>query len=335
MNNKTKYWSLGIFVVVIGFAIFLFYPNSQKTGVANPSPSGTDLTGTGQTATSTNQKPISYIIAEQTVTLVNGESVLPAPAGSSAKVTTKYFGNSATGDLNGDGISDIAFILTQNSGGSGTFYYVVATFSTPDGFVGTNAVLLGDRISPQTTEIKNGQIIVNYADRKAGEPMTTSPSLGVSKYLRLIGNKLTDTANPDSTSVLYKNSDYGITFSLPTNWQGYSIIKSTWNGTALGNSAVQNGAKIIIRNPKWTEAVHYEDIPVLVFTLSQWSSYLAEDFSVSAAPIPASELGQNDKYVFALPPRRDYDFSLGYKEAEEPTGAPQAEHSLLRSASAL
>jgi hypothetical protein len=98
-------------------------------------------------------------------------------------------------DFNGDGKQDTVFILTQNNGGSGTFYYVVVALSGPDGYSGTNGVLLGDRVAPQTTEIKNGQIIVNYADRKAGEAMTVAPSVGVSKYLNLNGNKLTISNN--------------------------------------------------------------------------------------------------------------------------------------------
>ncbi len=102
----------------------------------------------------------------------------------------KYFGNEAFGDLNNDGVPDVGFIITQSGGGSGTFYYAAAALKTADGYQGTNAVLLGDRIAPQSTEIINGQLIVNYADRANGQPMTTAPSVGVSKYLEIKGGKL-------------------------------------------------------------------------------------------------------------------------------------------------
>lgn len=127
----------------------------------------------------------AYSIDGQSVLLVNGRAETPAAPGSASKVVTQYFGNQATGDLNGDGVADIAFLLTQNSGGSGTFYYVVAALKAADGYQGTNAVLLGDRIAPQTTEIRDGKLIVNYADRKAGEPMTAQPSEGKSLFLKL------------------------------------------------------------------------------------------------------------------------------------------------------
>lgn len=135
----------------------------------------------------------TFIIEGQPVTLVNGRAEAFADPGSTSKVVTQYFGNVATGDLDGDGAPDIAFLLTQNSGGSGTFYYVVATLVAADGgYQGTNAILLGDRIAPQTTEIRNGEVIVNYAERKAGEPMTAQPSVGVSKYLKMEGTTLVE-----------------------------------------------------------------------------------------------------------------------------------------------
>jgi len=130
-------------------------------------------------------KNITYTIDGQQVTLVNGRAEVPAAPGSASTVVTQYFGNQATGDLNGDGVPDVAFLLTQDPGGSGTFYYVVAAIKTATGYRGTDAVLLGDRIAPQTTEVTNGKLIVNYADRAAGEPMTTAPSMGKSLYLKL------------------------------------------------------------------------------------------------------------------------------------------------------
>lgn len=134
---------------------------------------------------------ISYQIEGNTVALKDGKAETAAAPGSASKTTTQYFGNLATGDLNGDGLLDAAFLLEQQGGGSGTFYYVVVALKTVDGYRGTNAVLLGDRIAPQTTEIHDGTLVVNYADRKAGEPMSTRPSLGVSKYLTIINGVLT------------------------------------------------------------------------------------------------------------------------------------------------
>lgn len=118
-------------------------------------------------------------------------------------------------------------------------------------------------------------------------------------------------------SVTYRNDQYGFTFSLPDSWKGYTVLENTWKGTPLNTSTAQSGPKLLIRNPKWTAGAPYEDLPVLVFTISQWNSYLAENFTVSAAPILASEMARNNTYVFALPPRWDFDYSLGVEEAQD------------------
>lgn len=151
--------------------------------------------GNAPTVSIVSYKDSTYTFDGQPITLVNGVSEITVAPGSASKIITKYFGNEATGDLNGDGIPDVAFLITQEGGGSGTFYYVVAALKTRTGYKGTNAVLLGDRIAPQTTEIKNGEVIVNYADRKPTDPMTTPPSIGMTKIMKISGNNLVD-VNP-------------------------------------------------------------------------------------------------------------------------------------------
>ncbi|MFA6463514.1 MAG: hypothetical protein WCV55_00735 [Candidatus Paceibacterota bacterium] len=140
-------------------------------------------------------KNTSYSIEGQVVTLQNGLAETEILPGSASKKTTKYFGNELKTDLDGDGLQDVAFLLTQNSSGSGTFYYVVVALNTKDGYVGTNAILLGDRIAPQTTEFKDGKIVVNFAERLPNEPMTAKLSRGVSKYFQVQDNKLISVTN--------------------------------------------------------------------------------------------------------------------------------------------
>lgn len=140
-----------------------------------------------QDGTQINVHDGTYRLDMGTFTLKNGISEIEAAPGSASKVTTKYFGNDYKADLDGDGTDDIAFIVTQNGGGSGTFYYVVAMLNKVNGSkVGTDAVLLGDRIAPQSMNIqKNNVLVVNYADRKLEESFAVAPSIAKSMYLKV------------------------------------------------------------------------------------------------------------------------------------------------------
>ncbi len=140
-------------------------------------------------------KDSSYVVEGEEITLADGYAETEQVPGVASKTITRHFGNEAEGDLDGDDISDIAFLLTQERGGSGVFYYIVAGLKTDTGYQGTNAVFLGERIAPQTTEIHEGTLIVNFAERKEGEPMTADPSVGVSKYLQVSEGELVEVEN--------------------------------------------------------------------------------------------------------------------------------------------
>jgi hypothetical protein len=135
----------------------------------------------------------AYTIDGTAVTLANGKSEQEAAPGSAEMITTQIFGKPTYGDINGDGKNDAAVLLVQDGGGSGTFYYAAVALDIGMGTIGTNAIFLGDRIAPDTIQIANGIVTVNYADRKASDPMSTPPSVGVSKYLVVASHTLYDT----------------------------------------------------------------------------------------------------------------------------------------------
>jgi len=168
-------WAIVILVALVVIVAAL-YAGSNVEG-----PTGSNPPKTFDPANAT------YRIDGAPVTLVEGRSSAAAAPGSATQVTTSIFGEPVSGDLNGDGTPDAAMVIVQNPGGSGTFYYVVAAINASNVAEGTNAVLLGDRIAPQTISIENGQIVVNYAERKPSEPMSSPPSIGVTKYLTITG----------------------------------------------------------------------------------------------------------------------------------------------------
>lgn len=128
----------------------------------------------------------TYRIAGQDVTLHDGRSERAATSSSASKMLTKVYGEPVIADIDGDGDNDTILILVHDPGGSGTFYYLVAAININNGYQGTKAFLLGDRIVIRHYAMQHGAFEVVYLDRPPDTPMTSSPS--VEKKLYLIFN---------------------------------------------------------------------------------------------------------------------------------------------------
>jgi hypothetical protein len=138
----------------------------------------------------TEYRNVEYVIEGQRIKLADGLAEAETSPGSASRIVTRYFGNELKTDLNNDGRDDVVFLLTQERGGSGTFFYAVAALNTGAGYLGSDGYLLGDRIVPHTTVLSHSfrhknVVVVNYRDRRPGEPMTAQPSVEKSVYLKL------------------------------------------------------------------------------------------------------------------------------------------------------
>lgn len=164
----SKYLTSALFVCVIlsvsFFALNAYIYNEKQADDVLPITHYTDA---------------SYVISGTLVPLRNGVAEVALTPESATKTIVRYFGNEVTQDLDDDGRDDIAFLLTQETGGSSTLFYLVGALSTDAGYVGTQALLLGDRIAPQSTTVGPGRsVIVTYADRAPGEGFDIAPSIG-------------------------------------------------------------------------------------------------------------------------------------------------------------
>jgi len=162
-----------VIIVILGFGIYKFNFTNSDIYVQN----GAQI----------NEHDGIYVVDGKVIILKNGISEVEAAPGSASKIITRYFGNDIESDLNADGMKDRAFFITQQTGGSGTFYYVVALLKTPNGNMGSHAFFLGDRIAPQSINMEEGKdiVVVNYADRKPTESFAVAPSEGKSVWLQL------------------------------------------------------------------------------------------------------------------------------------------------------
>lgn len=122
----------------------------------------------------------------------------------------------------------------------------------------------------------------------------------------------------------YRNLEYGFILALPESWRGFSATEKKWTGNwhypkSIATDEVR-GPLIVIDHPRFYEVA--QEIPVMIFTREQWNSVIEHGvgkpfLSVSAAPIPPSEIGRNSKYVFAIPPRYNYAFPVGWEEVDK------------------
>lgn len=151
------------------------------------------------------QQPIqsstaSFRIDGTPIILIDGKAEMESAPGSASKTITTYFRNDVKGDFNADGKEDTAFLVTQTTGGSGIFYYLATSLGGP-------ALVLGDRIAPQSTEFTNGKIIVNYADRNPGEPMTATATVGMSRFFIWNNGSLAEVESATSTATGWREEN--------------------------------------------------------------------------------------------------------------------------------
>lgn len=82
----------------------------------------------------------------------------------------------ARGDLDGDGIEEVADVVVHQPGGSGSFYYLSVNKGLSCGFAPMPAVFLGDRIALDAMEVTGQRLTVTFRDRDESEPMVSPPT---------------------------------------------------------------------------------------------------------------------------------------------------------------
>jgi len=173
---KNIIWGLVVVVALVGgFFAFNAYIYQEKQGDVSPA---------------LDYKNATYVIDGRVVPLIDGLAEQEAVPGAASKIVTRYFGNELNVDLDEDGREDVVFLVTQETGGSGVFFYAVAALNKETGYAGSEGYFLGDRIAPQTTNLSSDPnhkkvVVINYADHAPGESMSDAPSMGVSAYIKL------------------------------------------------------------------------------------------------------------------------------------------------------
>lgn len=184
-------------------------------------------------------------------------------------------------------------------------------------------VLNSTKVSVDTYEVKGEIIEITSQETINGGAVSKHPITLVVKKIdnRWLIDAVRVSGDPMvNDAITYLNTQYGFNFSLPMSWKGYTIVKDEWKGIAVGDpqnkQPLETGKMISIRHPQWTAQKPRQDIPIMIFAISQWNSLQKGDYHIGAAPIRPSELTRNARYVFALPARYNYAFPTGYEEVE-------------------
>lgn len=131
-----------------------------------------------------------------------------------------------------------------------------------------------------------------------------------------------DQAAISNSPIRYHSAQFGLLFSLPANWKGYTVLEEQWEAPSYppdkdGPVVAARGPVIVFRHPQWKADDQYQDIPVLIFTRAQWKDEKDGKFFPYAGGV-IGELWHNEKYVFALYSRYNaMDQIKGWKEASE------------------
>jgi hypothetical protein len=140
-------------------------------------------------------KNVSVRIEESMVSLQGGKA-------ESANAVTDMRGDVVFGDLNDDGVDDASFILTQETGGTGVFYYVATALKTEEGWLGTNAVFLGDRIAPEKVSVEYGLVQVFWKEHGAEQSFAEEPKEEKRAFFETYGATLSRVEVPEGSALV-------------------------------------------------------------------------------------------------------------------------------------
>ncbi len=156
-------FALLIIVIALSFKEKITYPDIEQDDITAIQPF--------------DPKNVSYIIDGLSITLKDGLYSSPLTDATSSRITVKYAGNEVSGDIDGDGVFDKAYIISKETEGGNLYYYAAMLLDKKPSSITLSPIIIGDRVVVQKMYIDKDKIIINYLERKPGEDFKKEPSV--------------------------------------------------------------------------------------------------------------------------------------------------------------
>ena len=147
----------------------------------------------------------TYIIGGRSVTLTDG-----------VNGTISVYSEPSFGDINDNNFDDAVLILKQETDEERVFYYVALSMNEYGEYIGTDTILLGDRIKPLSFIIADNRAVINYLARSAGQSVTTPPLVNMLLHLQV-------------EEETYKLIKIGTNYSAADKPEERTLVSNTWN----------------------------------------------------------------------------------------------------------
>lgn len=168
------------------------------------------------------------------------------------------------GDLNSDGIDDTALLISENTGGTGTFLSLIVIFSTADHYQQAPGITIDDRPVIESVSISDGRVLVEGFIHGPNDAMV-SPTQGITQEYSLVGENLFLTR---LNSALTSGGERSIVINAPV--QGEQVSGSVQVSGSMPVAPFENNLLLRILDANKNEL------------LVSWFMVQAEDIGQSA-----------------------------------------------------
>ncbi len=193
---KPAFWTVLIILILIGIGAFALLKKDETSSEVPPL-TITEEEDSVSAGTLLQNATITVPDSDAVVTLKDGEAMFSIEAGSADEgMVTVVDDMSAVWGKKGR--TDLAAILAVNSGGTGTFYYLVLFDVSGNTFTKKSEAFLGDRI--EVSRVGIGELVndsnadyrvtVQTLVRGEGEPFTATPTVAKTRTFYVTNQKL-------------------------------------------------------------------------------------------------------------------------------------------------